>query len=124
MDSESSRTAVAGELGYSSVVARCSSVGERLGWEREREQGLGSGSCSCAMGQGRVELEPTDRHLGKQGCSIFRRRIHRRIGSICRMGRRSCVGLHSVDIVAERLAELAVVAQGAQLANGLRKLGI
>lgn len=114
------RTAVADEPGCSLAVERCSSVDARLGWERERELGLGFGSYSCGMGLGHVEVGLSDHHLGSLDCSISHHKSRHRIDLICRMGRRSCVELHLVDIVTEQLVELAVVELEGQLANDLR----
>jgi hypothetical protein len=107
-------------LGCSWLMGRCSFVGGRL----ELGRGL-VGSCSFGLGQLGGGLEQlSGHHLGILGCSIFRRKIHHRIGLTCRMGRRSSFELELVDIVVEQLVGLAVVVLVGRLANGLRWLGI
>lgn len=118
-------------IGRSSVVGhccncvegRCNSVDERPGWERELLE-PGSGSCSCGKVQLDVGLGRNGHHLGIPGCSISRHKIHRRIGSRCRIDRRSCVAIGSVDIAAEQAAGSAVVALAVRRASDRRWLGI
>jgi hypothetical protein len=112
-------------LGCSLLVEHCSFVDGQL----EVVQRLGLvGSCSFELGEldGGLELGLglSGHHLGKLGCSIFRRMIHHRIGLTCHMGQHSSFELGLVDIVVEQLVGRAVVVLVEQLANGLRWLGI
>lgn len=116
--------AVAGDLGCSWLVERCSSVDGRLGLERELGLAVGSYSSGLVQIDVAVGLELNDHHLGNLGCSIFRHKIHHRTGWTCHIGRRSCVAIGLVDIVAELAEGLAVVVLVERLANGHRWLGI
>lgn len=102
---------------------RCSSVDERLGWERGRLE-PGSGSYSCGKGQRDVGLVRNGHHPGILGCSISHHKIHRRIGWMCHIDRRSCAGLGLVDIAAEQAEGSAVVVLAGRRASDRRRLGI
>lgn len=118
-------------IGRSSVVehccncveGRCSSVDERLGLELERLE-PGSGSYNCGKVRLDVGSGQSDHHLGTMGCSISRHKLRRRIGLRCRIDRRSCVAIGSVDIAAEQAEGSAVVVLAERLASDRRWLGI
>lgn len=105
------------------VGGRCNFVDELMEWEREQLVPR-SDSCSYGKVQLDVELTRNDHHLGILGCSISRHKLHRRIGSRCRIDRRSCVAIGSVYIVAEQAEGSAVEVLVERLASGRRWLGI
>lgn len=110
-------------VGCSFVVERCSFVDGQPVLELEQLE-RSAGSCSSELEPMDVRLELDVHHPGKLGCSIFHHKIRHRIGSTCRMDRRSRVVVELVDIVAEQAEGWAVVVLVVRLANDLRKLGI